>query len=135
MWRRLRRGMFRGQRVSEGVCYCGRKVANLKIYLFCATKQDRVGPSLQSRKTFFLQLNHAVHTVQWNWICKLGRYLMRPTPHCASSALFQNLSICQTPTFIGLGYIQSVSFLALMMKAYQRFKDSDGRPSLDELTT
>ena len=41
--------MLGGQRVSKGVCYCGRKVANLKINLFSATKQDRVGPSLQSR--------------------------------------------------------------------------------------
>ena len=34
--------MLGGQRVSEGVCYCGRKVANFMIYLFSATKQDRV---------------------------------------------------------------------------------------------
>ena len=38
--------MLRRQRVSEGICFCGRKAANLKIYLFSATKQDRVGPRL-----------------------------------------------------------------------------------------
>ena len=39
--------------------------------------QERVGPSLLSRSTvhvYILQL--AVQTVQMNWICRLGRYLM-----------------------------------------------------------
>ena len=40
-------------RVNATICCCGRKVADLKIYLFSATKQDRVGPSLQSRNTLF----------------------------------------------------------------------------------
>ena len=44
-------GMLRRKRVNERICCCGRKVADLKIYLFSATKQDRVGPSLQSRIT------------------------------------------------------------------------------------
>ena len=34
-------------------CCCGRKVADMKIYLFSATKQDRVGPSLLSRNLMF----------------------------------------------------------------------------------
>ena len=34
---------------SACLCCCGREVANLKIYLLSATKQDRVGPSLLSR--------------------------------------------------------------------------------------
>ena len=46
-------GMFRRKRVNERICCCGRKVADLKIYLFPATKQDRVGPSLQSRNSLF----------------------------------------------------------------------------------
>ena len=46
-------GMFRRKRVNESRCCCGRKVADLKIYLFSATKQDRAGPSLQSRNTVF----------------------------------------------------------------------------------
>ena len=53
MWRWLRRGMLTRQRVIEGLCFCGRKVADLKICLFSATKQDRVGPSLQSRNSLF----------------------------------------------------------------------------------
>ena len=55
--------MLRRQRVSERICCCGRKVANLKIFLFSATKQDIVGPSLQSRNTLF-------------YICRLWGYLM-----------------------------------------------------------
>jgi len=38
-------------RMNTRICCCGRKVADLKIYLFSATKQDRVGPSLQSRNS------------------------------------------------------------------------------------
>ena len=46
-------GMLRRMRVNARICCCGRKVADLKIYLFSATKQDRVGPSLQSRINLF----------------------------------------------------------------------------------
>ena len=46
-------GMLRRMRVNARICCCGRKVADLKIYLFSATKQDRVGPSLQSRNSLF----------------------------------------------------------------------------------
>ena len=49
-------------------------VADLGIKYFSATKQDGVGPSLQSRNTLHLQL--AVHNEQWNWISRLGRYPM-----------------------------------------------------------
>ena len=38
-------GMLRRMRVNAVICLCGRKVSDLKIYLFSATKQDRVGPS------------------------------------------------------------------------------------------
>ena len=44
-------GKLRRVRVNATICCCGRKVADLKIYLFSATKQDRVGPSLLSRNT------------------------------------------------------------------------------------
>ena len=44
-------GMLRRIRVNATIWCCGRKVADLKIYLFSATKQDRAGPSLQSRNT------------------------------------------------------------------------------------
>ena len=46
-------GKLRRVRVNATICCCGRKVADLKNYLFSATKQDRVGPSLQSRKSLF----------------------------------------------------------------------------------
>jgi hypothetical protein len=46
-------GMLRRMRVNARINFCGRKVADLKIYLFFATKQDRVGPSLQSRNSLF----------------------------------------------------------------------------------
>ena len=46
-------GKLRRMRVNATICCCGRKVADLKIYLFSATKQDRVGPSLQSRNSLF----------------------------------------------------------------------------------
>ena len=45
--------MLRRMRVNARIHCCGRKVADLNIYLFSATKQDRVGPSLQSRNTVF----------------------------------------------------------------------------------
>ena len=67
--------MLRRMGVNARICCCGRKVADLKIYLFSATKQDRVGPSLQSRNSF-LHLQLAIQTVQLNWICRLGRYFM-----------------------------------------------------------
>ena len=38
-----------------------RKVANMEIYLFSATKQDRVGPSLQSRNTLFTSAACCTH--------------------------------------------------------------------------
>ena len=65
-------GMLRRKRVNEGICCCSRKVADLKIYLSSATKQDTV----HSPETVCLHQQLAVHTVQWNWICALGRYLM-----------------------------------------------------------
>ena len=37
------------------------KVADLKIYIFSATKQDRVGPSLQSRNTVFISADFCSH--------------------------------------------------------------------------
>ena len=46
-------GTLRRNRVNERICCCDRKVADLKIYLFSATKQGRVGPSLLSRNTLF----------------------------------------------------------------------------------
>ena len=45
--------MLRRMKVNAPICCCSRKVADLKIYLFSATKQDRVGPSLQSRNSLF----------------------------------------------------------------------------------
>ena len=50
--------------VEEGMLRihcCGRKVADLKIYLFSATKQDRVGPSLQSRNSLFTSAACCTH--------------------------------------------------------------------------
>ena len=49
-------GMFSRMRVNARICCCGRKVADLKIYLFFATKQDRAGPSMVC-----LTLPHTAH--------------------------------------------------------------------------
>ena len=38
-------GMLRRMRVNARICCFGTKAADLKIYLFSATKQDRAGPS------------------------------------------------------------------------------------------
>ena len=65
-------GMLRRMRGNARIHCCGRKVAALKIYLFSDTKQDRVA-LVYSPETVSLHLRLAVHTVQWNWIC---RYLM-----------------------------------------------------------
>ena len=43
--------ILRRKRVNRCICCRGRKVADLMICLFFATKQDRVGPSLQSRNS------------------------------------------------------------------------------------
>ena len=53
------------------------KVADLKIYLFSATKQHRVGPCLLSRNTLstFCSLLYTL-VVHGNWISRLGRYFM-----------------------------------------------------------
>ena len=53
--------MLRRMRVKAGIHCCGRKVADLKIYLFSATKQDRVGPSLQSRNSLFTSAACCTH--------------------------------------------------------------------------
>ena len=53
-------------------CGLGRKVADLKIYLFSATIQDRAGPSPESRRGLFINCGTAVHTVRRNWISGLG---------------------------------------------------------------
>ena len=55
-------GMFRRKRVNERICCSGRKVADLKIYLFSATKQDRVGLSLQSRNSLFTSAACCTHS-------------------------------------------------------------------------
>ena len=42
--------------------YCtGRKIADLGTYLFSATKEDRVGPSLQSRNSLFTSETCCTH--------------------------------------------------------------------------
>ena len=56
-------GMLRRMRVNARIHYCGRKVADLKIYLFSATKQDRVGPSLQSRNSLFTSAACCTYTL------------------------------------------------------------------------
>ena len=54
-------GMLRRMRVNAKIHCCGRKVADLNIYLFSATKQDRVGPSLQSRNSLFTSVACCTH--------------------------------------------------------------------------
>ena len=57
----VKEGMLKRIRVNARIHCCGRKVADLKIYLFSATKQDRVGPSLQSRNTLFTSACWCTH--------------------------------------------------------------------------
>ena len=56
-WRRdvkeVKEGMLGRMGVNARIQCCGRKVTDLKIYFLSATKQDRVGPSLQSRNSLF----------------------------------------------------------------------------------
>ena len=49
----VEKDILRIMRVNARICCCGRKVADLKNYLFSATKKDRVSPSLQSRNSLF----------------------------------------------------------------------------------
>ena len=62
-----------GQR--KDVVVVAKRVADLEIYIFSATKQDRVAP-FYSPETCCFYLRIAVHTLQCNWIYKLRRYLM-----------------------------------------------------------
>ena len=54
-------GVLRRKKVTERTCCFGRKVADLKIYLFSATKQDKVSPSLQSRNSLFTSAASCTH--------------------------------------------------------------------------
>ena len=54
--REVEEGMLRRIKVNARIHCCGRKVADLKIYHFSATKQDRVSPSLKIVKTKKLKL-------------------------------------------------------------------------------
>ena len=57
----VKEGMLRRMRVIARIHCCGRKVADLKIYLFSAIKQDRVGSSLQSRNSLFTSVACCTH--------------------------------------------------------------------------
>ena len=63
MLRTLRRVRLRWQRVTEGFVVVAEniKVATLKFYHFSATKQDKVGPSLQSRHSLFTSAACCTH--------------------------------------------------------------------------
>ena len=54
-------GMLRRMRVNAQIHCCGRKVADLKIFLFSAIKQHKVGPSLQSRNHLFTSAACCTH--------------------------------------------------------------------------
>ena len=45
----------------QGFIVVAEKVADLKIFLFSATKQDRVGPCLQSRNSLFTSAACCTH--------------------------------------------------------------------------
>ena len=68
-------GILRRKRVNRSICCRGRKVADLMIYLFLLQNKTKWA-LVYSPETVCVNLQLAVHTVQWNWICKLGRYLM-----------------------------------------------------------
>ena len=53
------------------LCCCCITLASLGIYLFSATKQDKVGLSVLSRHPLFPFCSFFVHTVQRNWINRL----------------------------------------------------------------
>ena len=54
-------GMLRRMRVNTRIHCCGKKVANLKVNIFSATKQDRVSPSLKSRNSLFTSAACCTH--------------------------------------------------------------------------
>ena len=73
-------GMLGRIRVNARICCFGRKVADLKIYFFLLPNKTE-WVLVYSPETFCLYLHVAVHTVQWNWSCRIGRYFMC-TLHC-----------------------------------------------------
>ena len=57
-------GKLSRAKVNATICCCGRQIADLKIYLFSATKQDRVGPSLLSRNTCLYSTSCCTHCTE-----------------------------------------------------------------------
>ena len=73
----VKEGMLERMRVNARIHCCGRKVTGLKIYLFLLPNKTEWA-LVHSPETLCLHLPVAVHTVQWNWICRVGKYLMPP---------------------------------------------------------
>ena len=71
MLRRLRRVRWSRVSLSEGLCCCDGKFADLEA--FSATLQERVGPILWYTNTLFTFCS--LKAVIGNWICRLGRYI------------------------------------------------------------
>ena len=74
-------GMLRRMRVNARIHCCGRKVADLNIYLFFLLPKRTEWALVYSPETRCLHLHVAVYTVQWNWICRRGRYFMAEPPY------------------------------------------------------
>ena len=56
----------------QGICYCDRKVVICEFSFFLLPNKTEWA-IVYSRELLCLHSAKAVHTVQINWICKLGR--------------------------------------------------------------
>jgi hypothetical protein len=69
-----------------------RYLPSLKIQLHCvlciaSCRCKQTVSGMCSPETLCLHLYFAVHTVQWNWSCRLERHLMKPVSFPASEGL------------------------------------------------
>ena len=72
MWRKLKMG---SEGRAKGFVVVTEKLRFGNLVFFCyQTRQSGPQSTVQNHCVYILQL--AVHTVQMNWICRLGRYLM-----------------------------------------------------------
>ena len=117
---------WRRGRIREGRCFVSKKQLIWEFNFFSATKQNRVGPSLQSR-ICCLHLQIAVPTVQQNWICRLGRYLMPlslypniPISLCPSVpvSLYPCIHVYSIPVYIPLSLYTVVHYPYILLSPY-----------------
>ena len=74
---------FGTQGAGEYIRYLQRLHIQVRCTVCTASCRCKQSVQTQSPETHCLHLYASVHTVQWNWSCKLGRYLMGEYIQCS----------------------------------------------------